>query len=120
MTSAGLSTLVVGAGLIGSRRARLAAASARTRLAGVCDVVLAKAQALTGAHGGEAFADWNEALARLRPEVVVVATTNRMLMPIACAALAQGAHVLVEKPMGRDVTEARAMAAAAARHGRVL
>jgi predicted dehydrogenase len=75
---------------------------------------------LCAQHGGAAFTDWREGLARTAPGIVVASTTNAHLMPIALAALAQGAHVLIEKPMGRNAGEARAMADAARASGRVL
>jgi predicted dehydrogenase len=50
----------------------------------------------------------------------VVATPNGFLEEIACAALAAGKHVLIEKPMGRSLAEAERMRAAAQAAGRVL
>jgi predicted dehydrogenase len=79
----------------------------------VCDLVPERAQQLCAAHGGAAFPDWRDALARLHPAIVVACTSNQTLLPVATAALASGTHVLIEKPMGRNAGEARAIAAAA-------
>lgn len=115
-----LEVLVVGAGLIGSRRAQVAAAHPRTRLAGVADLTRERAEQAAAPHGARAFSDWQQALAACRPHLVVASTTNRHLLPIATAALAQGCHVLIEKPMGRNAAEARTMRDAARAAGRLL
>jgi predicted dehydrogenase len=56
--------------------------------------------------GAEVVADWQEAVARRDVDIVVVATPNKYLMPITVAALENGKHVLVEKPMARNLAEA--------------
>jgi predicted dehydrogenase len=59
-----------------------------------------------------------EELLALQPEVVVVATPHDRLAPIACDALAAGAHVLVEKPGGLGTAQVEALAQAADAAGR--
>lgn len=53
-------------------------------------------------------------------DLVVVATPSDTHAPLALAALAAGRHVVVEKPMARDVAEVDALIAAANRAGRLL
>jgi predicted dehydrogenase len=48
-------------------------------------------------------------------DVVIVATTNDVLAPIAVAALDAGKHVLIEKPAGRSVAELDRIASASER-----
>lgn len=115
-----LRVLVFGCGLMGSIRAREAAAHARTHLAAVCDPALDKAVGLSETYGGQAFSDWQDALLQVKPDIAVVCTPNRLLMPIAMAALEMHAHVLIEKPMGRNLSEATRMAAAAEHAGTIL
>ena len=43
-------------------------------------------------------------------DVVVVSTPNAYLCEVAVAALENGKHVLIEKPMGRDLAEAEMLA----------
>jgi predicted dehydrogenase len=111
---------VVGCGLVGERRAHTASADERTALRLVIDTDRARANALAGALGAQAGRDWREAMEREDVGVVVVSTPNALLVPIGIAALRAGRHVLIEKPMGRNATEARALAAAATRSGTVL
>jgi predicted dehydrogenase len=113
-------TAVVGCGLIGRRRAREAASAARSRCVVVVDTVENAARDVAEATGAEATDDWRIAVARSDVDAVVVATPNGLLCEIAESALRQGKHVLVEKPMGRNVVEAERMRAAARSAGCLL
>jgi predicted dehydrogenase len=113
MSVAPLGVGVVGCGLIGKRRAREAAASPQSRLIGASDVNLASARQTASEYGGHAFDDWRALVADPAIDVIVIATPNGFLTEIALAALAAGKHVLLEKPMGRNFAEARAIADAA-------
>ena len=59
------------------------------------------------------YADAPSMLRREKLDVVSVATPNKFHKPLAIAALEAGCHVLCEKPMAMNATEARAMLAAA-------
>jgi predicted dehydrogenase len=104
---------VVGCGLIGKRRAREAAASPRSRLIAASDVRLESARETVAEYGGRAVDDWRAIVADPDVDVVVVATPNGFLAEVSLAALGAGKHVLLEKPMGRNFAEARAIADAA-------
>jgi predicted dehydrogenase len=102
---------IVGCGVIGRKRAT---ALAGARLVACADLAPARATAL--AHqipGATAVADWREAVSREDVDVVVVATTNDALTPVATEALAAGKHVLVEKPAARTLAEVDRLQAAA-------
>ncbi|HTA38490.1 MAG TPA: Gfo/Idh/MocA family oxidoreductase [Candidatus Acidoferrales bacterium] len=105
-----LRTAVIGAGLIGARRAEQAAASDASALAVVVDSMEARARDLAGRFGGESETDWRAAVERADVDVVVVSTPNAFLSEIAIAALQNGKHVLIEKPMGRDLADAEMLA----------
>lgn len=114
-----LGVAVIGCGLIGTRRARTAAAHADTQLRVTVDEDIGRATALA-ADGCDTSADWRVAVSRSDIDIVVVATPNGRLAEITMAALAAGKHVLIEKPMGRSLDEARRIADAAAASDRVL
>jgi predicted dehydrogenase len=109
---------VVGAGLIGSRRA--ASAADQSRLEVVADVDGTRAAELARKHGARHTTNWEEAVADPTVDIVAVCTSNKFLAPIAIAALRAGKHVLCEKPMGRNATEAAQISGAAIEVGRVL
>jgi predicted dehydrogenase len=62
----------------------------------------------------------DEMLARTDVGLVVVATPNRLHVPIASRALAAGRHVVVDKPMAMDVREAEQLIDRATAAGRLL
>jgi len=66
------------------------------------------------------YDDYDEMLARERPDAVCVFTPNRYHCEYALKALAADAHVLVEKPMAVNTAECRRMVGGAASAGRVL
>jgi predicted dehydrogenase len=79
----------------------------------VADSDPATAQALARDVGAAVSPSWQALVADPAVGIVCVATPNGFLAEIGCAALAASKHVLVEKPMGRNVDEARAITAAA-------
>lgn len=113
-----LGVAVVGAGIVGSRRAACAARDCRLEL--VADVDEARAAELAGRHGARHSVKWEDAVSDSRVDVVAVCTSNKFHAPVAVAALQAGKHVLCEKPMGRNPWEAGQIAGAARASGRVL
>lgn len=108
---------IVGCGLIGSRRADVARTSG-DEVVVVADLDESRARAV--AASGEWTTDWQRVTADPRVDAVVVATVNKSLAPIARAALDAGKHVLCEKPLGRNASEARDVLATARHASRVL
>ncbi len=94
----------------------------RHGLVNILAVVDPRAEArapLAVALGAAACTKLDEAL-ELRPELVVIATPPALHRAQAEAAFAAGGAVLCEKPLAASATDADAMAAAAARTGRLL
>lgn len=112
-----LRVAIVGAGLIGGKRA--AALGADDLLVGVHDVTPDRSQAFAERWGCAAYPTLALLLAE-RPDVVIVATTHDALSHISCAALDAGAHVLVEKPAGLSVADIDAISQASAAAGRLV
>lgn len=110
---------IVGCGLIGNRRARVAQASGDEVLL-VADVDPERARATAKAVGAEWEDDWLGVATHAEIEAVVVATVNKSLLPITQTALQSGKHVLCEKPLGRNAREAKTMVDTAWMTKRVL
>lgn len=89
-------------------------------VAAVCDLDEGKASRLAERTGAPFYGDVDALLAEVRPDVVSVLTPHPFHASVAEAALAAGAHVLVEKPVAVTTSEADRMIAAAERAGRLL
>jgi predicted dehydrogenase len=63
-------------------------------------------------------ADFMEALHRLKPDAICIATYSDSHAAYAIAAMEAGAHVFVEKPLATTVADAQAVADCAARTGK--
>jgi predicted dehydrogenase len=76
-----------------------------------------KAEALAREHGAQWFDDYRRMLDEAKPEGVVVATPNRLHVPMALAAIERGIPVLVEKPIADTVADAMRIVEASRRAG---
>jgi len=107
-----LQVALIGCGLIGHKRLHLLPPGSVTV---ACDAQLERAQKLAalspGCYATDSVA---EAVSRPNVNVVVIATVNSALAPIALQAVRQGKHVLVEKPAAISLSELAALEAAAA------
>jgi predicted dehydrogenase len=111
---------IVGCGLIGGRRAAEAVHHSGTTLRKVADANIGRAMELAAKYDVQAVSDWQKLVDDPSLDIIVVSTSNAYLTPIAVAALDSGKHVLVEKPPGRNLEEARRIAAAQRSSGKVL
>jgi predicted dehydrogenase len=66
------------------------------------------------------YNDFHAALHETEPDLVVIATYSDSHADYACAAMAAGAHVFVEKPLATTVADARRVVDCARRLGRKL
>lgn len=91
-----LGVAIIGCGLIGKKRFN---SLSKEQVVYTCDLVLSRAEELAR-QGSACIATQNseEVLRSNRVQVVVVATLNSELAPIALSAVRAGKHVLVEKP----------------------
>ena len=96
---------IVGAGLIGNKRADAIAALGMDKVVAIADIDIEKAKALAAKHKCSAVADSQELLGDKDVDLVVVALVIKNLAPISLAALKNGKHVLCEKPLGINIRE---------------
>jgi predicted dehydrogenase len=105
-----ISVAVIGVGLIGRERLSAIASLRRSGrpvvLAGLYDANSQQAQKTANEFDTAAYPSL-DALLAAQPDWVVVCLPHDAAVPIALRCLAGGAHVLLEKPMGRTLAEAR-------------
>ena len=111
---------LVGAGGVGSIRARLVAETEGVDLALVADNIGERAVNLAGEYGGEAVTDWRTVVDSPEVDVVIVSASNDLHAPVCIAAMEAGKDVLCEKPLARTPDEAKAVHLTAERTGRLL
>ncbi len=110
---------IIGCGLIGKKR--LTGMPAGSQLIVACDTNLPRAEELVKlAKCGRACADFKDAVADPKVEVVFISTLNSMLAPIALAAVKNGKHVLVEKPAAIHTQELVELEAATKKSGALV
>ncbi len=90
------------------------------RLVAACDIDRARVDAFCAQHGiPAAFTRVTELLARVPCDAVSIVTPDALHAPLALQCLHAGKHVLCEKPLALTAGDARRMAAAARRAGKV-
>jgi predicted dehydrogenase len=109
---------VVGTGALGRLHAKLYGQCEGVELVGVCDASAETAARVAEEAGTRVFAS-PEALAAEVDGLSVAVPTDRHFEVVSLL-LGLGRHVLVEKPIAADVTEAEALVALAAQQGVVL
>jgi predicted dehydrogenase len=111
---------ILGAGNIGGIRAIIIQRSTTARVKVVADVDRSRANHLAHSVGAVAKTDWRSALEDPSVDLAVVSTPTKFHAEAVESALIAGKHVLCEKPLARNLTEAEKVAEIAARHGLVL
>lgn len=108
----------VGCGLVGRKRLKLLPPGC-VRIA--CDVAIDRAREFAAlAPGCLATDSVEQTVTSPDVDVVMIATVNAALAPLALQAVEHGKHVLVEKPGAIAVRELEALAAASARTGALV
>jgi predicted dehydrogenase len=115
-----LRVAIIGAGRVGQIRAGVIRRADGAVLAAVADMDRIRAEKLAHETAAEATTDWASIVSRSDIDAVVVCTPTRFHGAIAIAALQSIKHVLCEKPLGRNVNEARSMFDAAHASGCLL
>ncbi|HVC84688.1 MAG TPA: Gfo/Idh/MocA family oxidoreductase [Solirubrobacteraceae bacterium] len=104
---------MIGAGWIATDHVARLRAAVGVELVGVCDLDAERARALAGS--ATVYTDWRALVDGESPEVVFVCTPPQTHREIAVAALEQGIHVYLEKPIARGLDDARAIVETAGR-----
>src|ERR1035437_7080211 len=109
-----LRVAMVGCGLIGQKRLNNLPPGSVTV---ACDLNLDRAKKLAAQSPDCIVTDSvQQAVASPNVDVVMIATLNSTLAPIAMQAVQAGKHVLVEKPAGINVAELETLETLAAKH----
>lgn len=96
---------VVGVGHMGRYHAGVYAELFQTRLVGVADIDRKRGREIAERYNTRSYPDHRDLLGKV--EAVSIAVPTRDHYPIARDFLEAGVHVLLEKPMTRDLSEAR-------------
>jgi predicted dehydrogenase len=117
---------LIGSGWWGMNILTCALQHGGARLTAICDVdgrqinsALSSIHQLTS-DKPKTYRDYRELLQKEKPEIVIVATPDHWHPLIAIAAMQQGAHVYVEKPICHTINEGIAMVKAARQYDRVV
>lgn len=102
-----LKCAVIGVGYLGRFHAQKYLQLEHVELVGVCDVAVAEGEAVAAELGVPFYADYRTLLPHV--DAVSIVTTTPYHYAIAQACLAQGVHVLIEKPMTETLAEADAL-----------
>jgi predicted dehydrogenase len=113
-----LCTGVIGVGNMGQHHARIWATLPGSHFVGLADPDTARVQEIAHRYGVPAYADYRQLLSQV--DVVSIAAPTTLHHEIARDCLAQGVHVLVEKPLASSLDEARSLVQAAQESGLVL
>jgi predicted dehydrogenase len=116
-----LRTAVIGVGHLGRQHARIHAAlssEGQTQFVSVCDLDEGVARNIAAERETEWTTRWQDILGRC--DAVSLAVPTEAHAEIACPLLEAGIHVLVEKPIARNLEEADRMIAAAKKSGALL
>ena len=109
---------VVGVGHIGSNHARIYSELAKADLIAILDIDPARADEIGGKHKTKVAASLNEFAGMV--DAASIATPTSAHFSIARDLLAQGKHLLIEKPITEKTSDARELAEMAAEKGLVL
>ena len=90
------------------------------RLVAVCDTDEARSDQVAAEFGCKGYTSLAVLLLAESPDIVSIATPNAFHKDLAIQAMRGGAHVLCEKPMAMNATEAREMLAVSKETGRRL
>ncbi len=114
-----INVAVVGAGILGSRHARVFHEQPEAKLVAIVDVNPARSD-VAQKFGAKFYADIPTLLANEKIDALAIATPDHLHRDPVIAALNAGKHVFVEKPLATTLAEARELANASAKSNCVV
>ncbi len=109
---------VVGVGIMGERHCRVYSNMRNVNFVGLADLDETRGQAVAANYDTRFYKDYQQLLTQA--DAVSIATTTPSHFSLAMAALEQGVHVLIEKPIAETLEQAQQLVAVAQAHQRVL
>jgi predicted dehydrogenase len=104
-----VNTAIIGAGLQGRRRANAINQFKGDQLIIIADVDINKAKTLAAEMHCQATDNWEDVTTRKDIDAVIICTPTYLHLSMSLAAIANGKHVLCEKPLGRNPIEAESI-----------
>jgi len=104
---------VIGVGMMGRNHARVYADLDSVELVGVADVDIEAAAAVANRYGAQPYDDHIKMLDEQKPDAVTVAAPTVHHLAIALEVIERDIHLLLEKPIARQIDEAEQIIAAA-------
>ena len=111
---------IIGAGLIGGKRATAAQKISGNKIVMVADTNKKRAEEFSRKYACEFSLKWEDVMKRKDINIVVVAVPNAFIFQIVMAALKSGKHVLCEKPFGINAKEACRMMEAGKKYKKLV
>ncbi len=120
-TPANLRLGIIGAGTIGKIHMRHFGELPNVEIAAVQDVSAALARSAADEHSvPQTYSQADELFADKNIDAVVICVPNKWHAPLAIAALQAGKHVLLEKPMALNISDARDIVRVQEETGKIL
>jgi predicted dehydrogenase len=111
---------IVGAGLIGFKRAASLNQSDTDKLIIVCDINESLAEELADKHSAIFTQNVDDVINNKNIDIVLVSVINKYAAEIVVAMLKSGKNVLCEKPLGRNVEESRVILSSAEKNNKIV
>ena len=108
---------IIGAGLIGSKRA--SALDKSDKLISVCDKNISKAKKLAESYSAN-YTDNFQDVCTQNIDIAIIAVVNKHAVDLADKMLSSNKHILCEKPLGRNADESNTILTAAEKSGNII
>ena len=101
---------IIGYGRVGQRRAQFAHEHPKTEIKVIAEINSTQINDAEKKYDCKVIKNWKDLIMRPDIQIVTVSVPNGLGAEMATAALRAGKHVLMEKPMGKNILEAKELA----------